>query len=88
MDILLAIFRGYQDRQLDAQCLSVLTGYWAAYYTNGGKKAKKPSKIIQEMRKSVQPQAEMIHDDTVQSFEELEALFNSKLQGGDYLSGK
>ena len=80
LDMLLAFYRGYQDRYVDNQCLAVQIGYWAAYYTNGGKKAKNPTRVLNGIRKqqkgSVQP-----HADTVQSFEELEEMFNSRLQG-------
>lgn len=28
---------------------AIMTGYYAAYYTNGGKKAKKPDELIKKL---------------------------------------
>lgn len=88
LDMVLAVSRGYQDRQVDFQCLAVQIGYWAAYYTNGGKKAKKPLQVIRGIRKQQYKAAHtQQHVDDIQPFDELEAMFNSRLQGGEYLNG-
>jgi len=29
--------------------MAILTGYYAAYYTNGGKKAKNPNELIKKL---------------------------------------
>ena len=38
---------GEQQKYQTAQ--AIMTGYYAAYYTNGGKKAKKPDELIKKL---------------------------------------
>jgi len=42
----------YQDRQKSEVSNAILTGYYTAYYMNGGKKAKSPNDLIKEMYES------------------------------------
>lgn len=43
-----AVVKGYSDRLLDMQILSVQSGYWAAYYI-GSKHPKKPKDVAASM---------------------------------------
>nr|DAU86253.1 MAG TPA: hypothetical protein [Caudoviricetes sp.] len=47
----LACCEGYNDRLTDLTPLSVLNGYWSAYYNNT-KHPRKPTQIIQKMNAS------------------------------------
>ena len=40
-----------QERQKQNQVQSILTGYYTAYYMNGGKKAKHPNELIKNLYK-------------------------------------
>lgn len=48
LDVFRAVVKGYSDRLLDMQILSVQTGYWAAYYV-GSKHTKKPKDVAASM---------------------------------------
>lgn len=48
LDVFQAVVRGYSDRLLDMQILSVQSGYWAAYYI-GSKHPKKPKDVAASM---------------------------------------
>lgn len=39
----------YRERQKAEEVNAILTGYYAAYYTNGGKKAKNPKELIRKI---------------------------------------
>jgi len=43
------VIDAYQERQKQEVSNAILTGYYAAYYTNGGKKAKNPNDLIAQM---------------------------------------
>lgn len=38
-----------QELRKNDAAQAILTGYYAAYYTNGGKKAKNPNELIQKL---------------------------------------
>lgn len=40
---------GYSERQKQETAASIMTGYYTAYYTNGGKKAKRPDELIKKL---------------------------------------
>ena len=40
---------GMQERQKQDVASAILTGYYSAYYNNGGKKVKKPHELIQSL---------------------------------------
>ena len=40
---------GYEINQKTAAVQAILTGYYSAYYTNGGRKAKKPGELIKKL---------------------------------------
>ncbi|MCL2177316.1 MAG: hypothetical protein FWB72_05190 [Firmicutes bacterium] len=46
-----AFIEAYHDKQKQNISNAILTGYYAAYYINGGKKTKPPNKLIDEMYK-------------------------------------
>lgn len=39
----------FQEKQKGDMANAIMTGYYAAYYTNGGKKAKKPDELIKKL---------------------------------------
>jgi len=39
----------FEERQKHDAAQAIMTGYYAAYYTNGGKKAKKPDELIKKL---------------------------------------
>ena len=39
----------FQDKQKGDTVTAILTGFYAAYYTNGGKKAKSPNELIKKL---------------------------------------
>lgn len=39
----------YQENQKTEVSNAILTGFYAAYYTNGGKKAKSPKELIKRL---------------------------------------
>jgi len=43
------VVTGYQERQKSEISNAILTGYYAAYYMNGGKRAKNPNELIKQM---------------------------------------
>ena len=46
-----AVVAGYSERELDAECRCILTGYYAGYYM-GAKRPKKPADLIRKLVKS------------------------------------
>lgn len=44
-----------QEQQKQNQSQAILTGYYTAYYTNGGKKAKNPNELIQNLYQQSKP---------------------------------
>ena len=40
---------GYGEKQKYETVNAIMTGYYAAYYNNGGKKAKKPDELIKKL---------------------------------------
>lgn len=48
-----AYLEGFNLRLLDRHAQAINIGFWAAYYTNGGKKAKSPAKQIAELKGKV-----------------------------------
>ena len=39
----------FQEKRKGDAANAILTGYYAAYYTNGGKKAKNPNELIKKL---------------------------------------
>lgn len=39
----------YETKQKNEVANSIMTGYYTAYYTNGGKKVKSPKELIDKM---------------------------------------
>lgn len=39
----------YEEKRRQATAEAIMTGYYAAYYTNGGKKAKSPNELIKKL---------------------------------------
>ena len=39
----------FEDKQKNGMVQAIMTGYYAAYYTNGGKKAKNPNELIKKL---------------------------------------
>lgn len=44
-----AYMAGYEKRHKQHEIDSILTGYYCAYYLNGGQKAKPPSDLIKKL---------------------------------------
>jgi len=44
-----------QEQHIRNQSQAILTGYYTAYYMNGGKKAKNPNELIKKLYKKPKP---------------------------------
>lgn len=60
---------GYGIRAKDDTAHSILTGYYAAYYINGGKKAKSPNDLIKSLYSKQQSR-----DDGIKEIERIKRL--------------
>ncbi len=63
----------YGDKRKYDTAYCILTGYYAAYYTNGGKKAKSPNEIIQTLYSKKQT-----IDDGLKAIEKIKAREQQK----------
>ena len=63
-----------QDKQKADMANAILTGYYAAYYTNGGKKAKNPNELIKKLYTPKQSFSEGLKD--IERLKELEKRRN------------
>lgn len=61
------------DKRRYDTAYSILTGYYAAYYTNGGRKAKEPNALIQKLYEKQQTV-----DEGLRAIERLKALEKQK----------
>ena len=69
----------YQDRQKSEISNSILTGYYTAYYMNGGKKVKNPNDLIKELY-SKKPQKQSF-EEGLKDIERLRELEKLSLKG-------
>ena len=60
----------FQEKQKNDVANAILTGYYAAYYTNGGKKAKNPNELIKKLYAKKQNFNEGLRD--IERLKELE----------------
>lgn len=64
-----------RDKRSEANC--ILTGYYSAYYSNGGKKAKSPNELIRKLYTKKQSR-----EDGLKNIERVKQLENKKNEGG------
>ena len=82
LGMLNAYLRGYGDRLLDQQTMSVQTGYWAGYYSNSKHPKSVKSiltKMIQKHRQSEPKLKTPAPEVDVEAFLERERQFKEKL---------
>ena len=60
----------FQERQKGDIANAILTGYYAAYYTNGGKKVKNPNDLIKKLYAKKQAFEDGLRD--IEKLKELE----------------
>lgn len=65
--------KGYSIRQKQEISNCILTGYYSAYYMNGGKKAKSPNELIKNVYK------ENVKQDVNEGLKQIERI--KKLKG-------
>ncbi|MCL2234366.1 MAG: hypothetical protein FWC02_01645 [Firmicutes bacterium] len=61
----------YENKQKSDISNAILIGYYAAYYTNGGKKAKSPNELIKQMYVKVKKQS---FEEGLKEIEKIRAL--------------
>lgn len=66
---------GYNLKSKNDTANAILTGYYAAYYTNGGRKAKSPNELINSLYSKKQSRDEGLKE--IERIKKLE-------QGGNY----
>ena len=64
----------FQEKQKGDTAKAIMTGYYAAYYTNGGKKAKKPDELIKKLYSKKQSFEDGLKD--IERLKELEKARN------------
>jgi len=67
----------FKEKQKSEISQAILTGYYAAYYTNGGKKVKTPNELISKMYAKKQSYEEGLSD--IERLQELEKRGNKNI---------
>ncbi len=57
-----AFISAYEERRKVDAANAIMTGYYAAYYTNAGKRAKSPNELIRQLFSRKQTQGEGMQD--------------------------